>query len=102
MPRYRYAFARCGAFDGMRPLDAYAEPCVCPECGAIAPRELAVAGIAGRVRSNGTAKVASLRHRPGCGCCGLAPKVGLMAEGVPAGAPRGGSRPPAGSFLTRG
>jgi putative FmdB family regulatory protein len=48
MPRYRYACARCGAFDEMRPLEAYAEPCACPECGAMAPRELAVAGIAGR------------------------------------------------------
>lgn len=56
MPRYRYACARCGAFDEMRPLEAYAEPCACPECGAMAPRELAVAGIAGRESSNENAK----------------------------------------------
>ena len=102
MPRYRYACARCGAFDEMRPLEAYAEPCACPECGAMAPRELAVAGIAGRGSSNGNAQASSGRHRLGCGCCGPAARGGLTAEAASAGAPRNGSRPPAGSFLTRG
>ena len=102
MPRYRYACARCGAFDEVRPLEAYAEPCACPECGAMAPRELAVAGIAARKSPDRTAKAPSQRHRPGCGCCGATTRVGLTAEAVSAGAPRNGSRPPAGSFLTRG
>ena len=101
MPRYRYVCARCGAFDEMRPLEVYAEPCACPECGAAAPRELAVAGIAGRGSSNGNAKAPSLRHRPGCGCCGPSARVGLTAEAASAGAPRNSSPPPAGSFLTR-
>jgi putative FmdB family regulatory protein len=105
MPRYRYACALCGAFDEMRPLEAYAEPCACPECGAMAPRELAVAAIPGKGRSNGNAKAsttASLqRHRSRCGCCGSAARVGLKAEAASAGAPRNGSRSPAASFLTR-
>jgi putative FmdB family regulatory protein len=102
MPRYRYACARCGAFDEMRPLDTYAEPCACPECGAMAPRELAVAGIAGRGSSIGNATAPSQRHRVGCGCCGAAARAGLKAEAASAGAPRNGSAPPVASFLTRG
>jgi putative FmdB family regulatory protein len=102
MPRYRYACARCGAFDEMRPLEAYSEPCACPGCGAMAPRELAVAGIAARGSSHTTAKTPSRRHRPGCDCCGPVARVGLKAEATSAGAPRNGSTPPAASFLTRG
>lgn len=102
MPRYRYACARCGAFDEMRAVEAYAEPCACPECGAMAPRELAVAAIAGRELSNGNAKAPLQRHRPGCGCCGPAARAGLKAEAASAGAPRNGSTAPASSFLTRG
>jgi putative FmdB family regulatory protein len=100
MPRYRYACERCGPFDEMRPMSAYAEPCQCPGCGEMARREVAAASIAGRGSLESKSQAPSLRHRPGCGCCGPAARPGLRAEAASAAAPKNGSAP-AGSFLTR-
>ena len=98
MPRYRYACARCGSFDEMRPMSAYAEPCACPGCGATAPREVAAASIAGRGSSESKSLAPSRRHQTGCGCCGAPARPGMRAE---AAAAQKNGPAPASSFLSR-
>ena len=48
----------------------------------MAPRELAVAGIASRGSPKGNASAPSQRHRLGCGCCGPAAQAGLTEGDV--------------------
>ena len=101
MPRYNYECPACGGFDAMRPVEAYAEPCPCPACGAAAPRGLASARIATGAAPGAAIPARGGGHRAGCGCCTPALGRAMRAEAVAAGAPRRGPAPAAGSFLTR-
>ncbi|MEM6466603.1 MAG: zinc ribbon domain-containing protein [Pseudomonadota bacterium] len=40
MPLYQYICETCGSFEETAPISQYAEPCDCPTCGAISPRNL--------------------------------------------------------------
>jgi putative FmdB family regulatory protein len=42
MPLYDYACATCGLFRGWRAMALYDQPAPCPECGALAPRDVAM------------------------------------------------------------
>jgi len=80
MPVYEYLCRDHGAFEAMRPMAEYAEPCACPDCGQEAPRvmltvpRLAAMGAETR-RAHETNERASHEprstrtHGPGCGCC---------------------------------
>jgi putative FmdB family regulatory protein len=86
MPVYEYLCDACGPFDELRPLAAFAQPCECPVCGAMAGRNLvsapalggsALGGSAGAPPSPGAGFT---KHAGGCGCC--APRRGLRADAV--------------------
>ncbi len=40
MPLYDYVCEACGPFEALSPMERYAEPCDCPDCGTAAPRAL--------------------------------------------------------------
>src|SRR5437868_1917594 len=81
MPNYDYKCEECGPFTAMQPMARFRDPCVCPECGAEAPRTLLSAPAiisgnpSGRFAYEATQRSAtSLRHSSavhpaGCGCC---------------------------------
>ncbi|NCO15950.1 MAG: zinc ribbon domain-containing protein [Alphaproteobacteria bacterium] len=87
MPVYEYWCDSHGLFNALRPMAACAEPCDCPECGAVAPRVMVTPPrVAGGDRSRMKAHAINERaadsprrsagHGPGCGCCGGGPKPG--------------------------
>ena len=80
MPLYEFACERHGVFEAIRPMDAWCEPCACPECGSDAPRVLLTAphlasGDRGRMKAHGVNEAAAdspkrlSTHGPGCSCC---------------------------------
>ena len=82
MPTYAYCCARCGEFSRLRSLAEFAAPAECPECGAVAPRALAVPHFAGMEPQRRLAESvnernanAPKRHSAGCGCCAPAAKA---------------------------
>lgn len=40
MPIYQYTCATCGSFEESASISCFAEPCACPTCGAVSPRNL--------------------------------------------------------------
>lgn len=40
MPIYQYTCADCGPFENAAPISRFADPCDCPTCGALSPRNL--------------------------------------------------------------
>jgi putative FmdB family regulatory protein len=40
MPLYDYLCDACGPFEALAPMERYADPCDCPDCGSAAPRAL--------------------------------------------------------------
>jgi len=40
MPVYQYTCATCGSFEETAPISRFADPCECPSCGALSPRNL--------------------------------------------------------------
>jgi putative FmdB family regulatory protein len=80
MPVYEYKCTACGIFENMAPMQAFADPCDCPDCGQSAPRVLfSVPHISGLSSSTRRAHETNERsadspkrtstHGPGCGCC---------------------------------
>jgi putative FmdB family regulatory protein len=87
MPTYEYECARHGAFEALRSMSEARAPQSCPDCGVLAPRVvLTAAAFAAMPAANRKAHAvnersahepktsASLRHKPGCGCC--SPRIG--------------------------
>jgi putative FmdB family regulatory protein len=71
MPFYDYACEACGPFTESRPIAAFADPCICPGCGASAPRTLTAPALgAGTAPVESSAAASPFRrHAGGCGCC---------------------------------
>ncbi|MEM6941922.1 MAG: zinc ribbon domain-containing protein [Pseudomonadota bacterium] len=40
MPVYQYTCATCGTFEQNASISQFADPCDCPTCGAVSPRNL--------------------------------------------------------------
>ena len=40
MPVYQYTCASCGSFEDTAPISRFSDPCACPSCGAMSPRNL--------------------------------------------------------------
>ena len=80
MPVYEYACATHGAFDALRPMAEFAQPCPCPTCGVASARVLLTPPrLGGRdratIRAHGVNEQAAdspkrlSQHGPGCSCC---------------------------------
>lgn len=101
MPNYDYECATCGPFTENRPMALSAEPCACPECGALSPRGFfsapAMFGMDGATRrahavneeSRAAPKLLSksekygMKHKAGCTCCSGKTRKGVFrADGA--------------------
>ena len=80
MPVYEYLCESHGAFEALRPMAEYAQPCACPACGAQSRRVLLTPpSLGARDRGRMKARAVNERsadspqrtgaHPPGCGCC---------------------------------
>jgi putative FmdB family regulatory protein len=86
MPLYDYECRDCGSFTEFRPVAAFEEDAVCPDCGRASPRQLLCvphfgAG-SGRFRAQGVNEKNSHapettkrtgKHPPKCSCCRKTP-----------------------------
>ena len=80
MPVYEYLCRDCGVFEEMAPMNRFADPCDCPDCGASAPRvmisvpRLSVVSSAKRHAHETNERAADSpkrsSHGPNCSCCG--------------------------------
>jgi putative FmdB family regulatory protein len=102
MPLYEYMCADCGPFEALAPMERYAEPCTCPDCGGAAPRALLTAPRMATMDSarrnafetnersrhaprHSTAEGRAHGHGPGCSCCsGPKAKTATAANGAKA------------------
>ena len=102
MPFYPYECERCGSFEEFRPMARFADPCECPHCGELAPRQLSVAALGvGGVSTGPSSPVSGGAHRIGCGCCTPAARTGFKAEAAAAASEKPGSKAASRSFLDR-
>lgn len=85
MPVYEYRCLTHGAFEALRPMADFADPCPCPDCSAPAARVLLTAPRLaawdrGRMKAHGVNERSSNEpkrstgHGSGCACCGPALK----------------------------
>ena len=92
MPVYDYACDACGPFTVLRPMEEFREPCICPSCGASAPRAFLTAPALGmdsrRRRAVATNERSaheprsSVAHGAGCACCsGKSSRAATTASG---------------------
>ncbi|MBX3567114.1 MAG: zinc ribbon domain-containing protein [Rhizobiaceae bacterium] len=100
MPLYAYDCDRCGSFEEFRSVALFAEPCACPACGHLSPRQLASAQLGFGAQPKAVAR-SGKAHRVGCGCCTPPARKGLKAEAVALGAPKRAKAPASTSFLDR-
>ncbi|PKQ08476.1 MAG: FmdB family transcriptional regulator [Alphaproteobacteria bacterium HGW-Alphaproteobacteria-10] len=87
MPVYEYWCESHGLFTSLRSMASFAEPCDCPDCGALAPRVMftpphVAGGDRGRMKAHAINERAAdspkrlSGHGPGCSCCGGTSKKG--------------------------
>ena len=75
MPIYDFHCQVCGPIRAMRPMAQSAQPCICPQCGALAPRSISspaiLRGYPARAAyaDAGTGPQPAAAHPAGCGCC---------------------------------
>ena len=93
MPMYHYKCAEHGVFEDLQTFELKAEPCGCPQCGALSPRVIAILphlfgmdparkkAMETNERNAHEPLVSTLDHRahqqdhePGCGCCSSKPR----------------------------
>jgi putative FmdB family regulatory protein len=97
MPVYEYLCDTHGLFSAMRPMDRFADPCDCPDCGGAAvrvvvtPPRLATPD-RGRMKAHAVNERAAdsprrlSDHGPGCACCSGGSKPGRATLVRPDGA----------------
>ena len=82
MPVYDYICADCGPFEGRRPMSESAEPGLCPECRASAPRVISAPRLNLMSAHNRYAETRNEKsaHEPDV-VHSLAPGVGTIGHG---------------------